>query len=256
MTVRTERVGSVLIIQLDRPQKRNAIDLDMAVALDAAIEELEAGDDLRVGLLTASGSVFCAGTDMSDRRDKRTARGGEYGLLRRERTKPLIAVVDGAALGGGFEIVLACDMVVASDRAQFGLPETRRGLVATGGGLFRAGRALPQHIAAEMLLTGLRLDAHRAFALGLVNRVLPSAGLTAGALELAKAVVHGGPHATAETLTALRGFTGQDDHLGWWVTGRAKRMVADHPEADEGRTAFFEGRLPAWVAEDPDETER
>src|SRR5690606_7351796 len=132
--------------------------------------------------------VFCAGTDMSDRRDKRTARGGEYGLLRRERTKPLIAVVDGAALGGGFEIVLACDMVVASDRAQFGLPETRRGLVATGGGLFRAARALPQHIAAEMLLTGLRLDAHRAFALGLVNRVLPSAGLTAGALELAKAV--------------------------------------------------------------------
>lgn len=250
MTVTYEADGAVMVIRLDRPDKRNAIDREMAEGLDRAVDALESDARVRAGLLVASGPVFCAGTDMGDPRDKRTERGGEYGLLRRERTKPLIAVVDGPALGGGFEIVLACDLIVTSERASFGLPETRRGLAATGGALFRAPRSLPFHVAAELLLTGRELDAERAYALGLSNLLVPAGDVVARARQLAADVARGGPVATAETLAALRGFAGRDDQLGWWMTGRVKDAVLAGPEADEGRAAFRERRGPSWVPHD------
>lgn len=255
MPVFVTDVGFAHIICLNRPEKRNAMNLEMAMALDESIESLESSPTARVGILMGNGPVFCAGTDVTDMRDKRTVRGGEYGLLRRERTKPLIAAVDGLVLGGGFEIVMACDLIVASTRAEFGFPETRRGLVATGGALFRAPRSLPYHVAAEMLLTGRTIDAQRAYSLGLASAVVEPDELEGAALDLAADITRGGPRGTAETLTALRAFAGQDDALGWWMTARAKRAILDDPESAEGRAAFIERRPPSWdVADAPAET--
>jgi len=251
MGVRTQLVGSVLVIHLDRPEKRNAIDRDMAEGIDEAIEQMESDDAIRAGVLTGVGPVFCAGTDLLDSRDKRTARGGEYGLLRRDRGTPLIAAVNGLALGGGFEIVLACDLIVASETAEFGLPETRRGLAATGGALFRASRSLPYHVAMEMLLTGRRITAARAWALGLATEVVAADALLDAALDLAGEIVRGGPEGTEQTLRAVRGWDGRDDALGWWMTGRVKSAVAAHPDAAEGKAAFVERRDPAWAVPRP-----
>jgi enoyl-CoA hydratase len=247
MSVTHRLVGRTMEIRMVRPEKRNAIDRQMAEGLDRALAAFESSPAARAAVLLGEGPAFCAGTDMADPSDKRTAVGGEYGLLRRERSKPLIAAVDGPALGGGFEIVLACDLIVASDRAEFGLPETQRGLVATGGGLFRASQSLPYHVAAELLLTGRRLSAHRAHQLGLVSSVVAPGAVLAAAHALADAVATAGPTATAETLVALRGLRAKDDHLGWWATARAKGVISTHPEAMEGRQAFLEGRPPRWI---------
>src|SRR5439155_16528626 len=141
----------------------NAVDAVLAAGIDDALNRLEDDPALRVGILTSTPTVFSAGTDMYDPGEKRTARGGEYGVIRRVRRKPLIAAVEGYAVGGGFEIVLSCDLVVASTTARFGLPETLRGLVATSGALFRAPRALPLNVATELLLTGAMLDADRGY---------------------------------------------------------------------------------------------
>lgn len=246
MSIVVECKGQIMQIRLSRPEKRNAIDHDMAIGLDRALRDLETSPQARVGVLLADGPVFCAGTDMSDPRDKRTVEGGEYGLLRRERSKPLVAVVDGPALGGGFELVLACDLVVASSRAEFGFPETRRGVVATGGGLFRTLGTLPYHVAAELLLTGRRLDAARALALGLTSAVVEPTELDQTVCDLADDILQGGPAATAETLVALRAFARRDDQFGWWATGRAKSAVLASRDATEGRAAFLEGRVPDW----------
>lgn len=242
-------VGNALEIRLARPEKRNAIDREMAEGIDRAFAALDSTPEARAAILVAEGPVFSAGTDMSDPSDKRTLHGGEYGLLRRERSKPLIAVVDGPALGGGFEIVLACDIVVAGTAAEFGLPETRRGVIPTGGGLFRAPRSLPRHIAMELLLTGRRLSAERAHALGLVNALVPSAELMGTAHGFVRDIARAGPFATAETLAAVRGAEMNSEQPGWWATGRAKQAVIAHPEAAEGRQAFLQRRPPAWAAE-------
>src|ERR1700704_1454686 len=164
MPVETERSGRVLIVSIQREEKRNAINRELADGISDALDALDDDPDLWVGVLTGTRTVFSAGTDLSGTggSSPATARGGEYGVIRRNRVKPLIAAVEGPALGGGFEIVLACDLVVASRTASFGLPEVKRGLVPTCGGLFRSPRALPLNVAREMLLTGDRLDPERA----------------------------------------------------------------------------------------------
>ena len=143
----------------------------MTLGLDAAMNLLEDDDALWAGVLTGNGRAFSAGSDLADPDRNSTERGGPYGLIRRARRKPLIAAVDGLAFGGGFEMVLACDLVVASRRARFALPEVKRGLLALYGGVFRGARALPLNLAREMVLTGEPIDAERAHALGLVNRL-------------------------------------------------------------------------------------
>ena len=199
-----------------RQEKRNAVDRDLALALDAALNALEDDPALRAGVLTGTATVFSAGTDMYDPRDKSTPRGGEYGVIRRERSKPLIAAVEGPAVGGGFEIVLSCDLVVAAEDATFGLPETLRGLVATSGALFRAPRALPRHVAVELLLTGATLDRRARYDLGLVNRVVPTRHRGRGRRRAGAARSRAGPLAVAETLRALRELAGrhEDRRLG------------------------------------------
>ena len=161
MTVTQETRGRILVVRVEREHKRNAIDVDTAQGIDVALNRLEDDPALWVGVLTGTQTVFSAGTDLKDGADARTERGGEYGLIRRSRVKPLIAAVEGVAFGGGFEIALACDLIVASTTARFALPETRRGVVATSGALFRAVRALPLHVAKELLITGAELGAER-----------------------------------------------------------------------------------------------
>jgi len=156
---RVEVQNHVLIITLTRPAKRNAIDGEMTLALDAALNRLEDEPDLWAAIITGGPDMFCAGTDMAATSGTPTERGGVYGVVGRTRTKPLIAAVEGVAFGGGFEVAMACDMIVAATNARFGLPEVKRGLVATSGAIFRASRVLPLNIAKQVMLTGT--DAHR-----------------------------------------------------------------------------------------------
>ena len=169
--VSIRREGRVLVISMQREEKRNAVDRALADAIDEALNTLDDDDDLWAGVLTGTSTVFSAGSDLTSGGDYFTERGGEYGIIRRQRRKPLIAAVEGPALGGGLEIVLSCDLVVASTSARFGLPEVRIGLIPTCGALFRSPHALPLNLARELILTGEPIDAFRAYAAGFVNAI-------------------------------------------------------------------------------------
>ena len=177
----------------------------------------------------------------------RTERGGEYGLIRRRRNKPLIAAVEGPAFGGGFEIALACDLVVASRTARFALPESRRGVVASSGALFRAMRALPLNVAKELLITGAVLDAERGHQLGFVNRVTEPGGALAAALELAEDICASSPVSVAASLAAITAQHDAADATGWDLTAQAVERVTASDDIREGVTAFFEKRQPRWT---------
>lgn len=246
MTVSVERRGRVLVVRLDRPSRRNAIDRATAEALEAALDLLEDDPALWAGVLAGGPPVFCAGTDLAARDDLRMPRGGEYGVVRRRRDKPLVAAVDGAALGGGMEIVLACDLVVAAEDATFGLPETRRGVVATCGALFRTQRALPPNVARELLLTGRALGAARAERLGLVNQVVPAGSALDAACALAEEVCRSSPASVRETMRALRGVDAEHEARGWQATATAIEAVLASQDLAEGIAAFLEKREPRW----------
>ena len=241
-----EQRGRVLVVRIEREEKRNAIDVPTALGIDAALERLDDDADLWAGVLTGTTAVFCAGTDLKDGRGATTERGGEYGVIRRRRTKPLIAAVEGVAYGGGFEIALACDLVVASTTARFALPESRRGVVATSGALFRAMRQLPLNVARELLLTGASLDAERGHAIGLVNRVTEPGRALDAAVALAEEVCASSPVSVRATLTAIAEQLQDDDARGWAATGRAVETVLGSEDVQEGITAFFERRPPQW----------
>lgn len=245
--VRTERHGRVLLIRMCRAHKRNAVDRRLAEALDTAFNTLEDDPELWAGVLTGSGGVFSAGSDLGAIGDYVTERGGEYGLIRRHRRKPLVAAVEGAALGGGMELVLACDLVVAASTACFGLPEVRLGLVPTCAGLFRGPRTLPVNLAREMVLTGDPVDAARAHAAGLVNRVTPEGEALEGALALAARICENAPVAVQTSLTAMDAWLSGSDELGWRATEEATRTVLASADAREGVAAFRERRPPRWT---------
>jgi enoyl-CoA hydratase/carnithine racemase len=238
--------GSTLIITLNRPEKRNAIDQTVATELEAALDQLQNDPTVRVGILTAVGPVFCAGTDLSLGVTPKTDRGGEYGIARRARDKPLIAAVEGPALGGGMEIVLACDLVVASTNARFGLPEVRVGVVANCGALFRGPRALPVNIAAQLLLTGEPIDALAARDAHLVNIVTEPGQSLPAAEGLAARVALGSPAAITATLRALNAVRGPAEDLGWQATACATEQASASPDWEEGIAAFLERRPPSW----------
>lgn len=248
MPVVTTRHGSTLVVRLDREAKRNAIDAAVTAGIDDALRALEADDDLRVGVITGGESVFSAGTDLRvmDRGTLRSEAGGEYGIIRRHRTKPLIAAVEGVAVGGGMEIVLSCDLVVASSTSVFGLPEVCRGVIASCGGLFRTGRSLPLQVANELLLLGEPIGADRAHQLGFVNRVTEPGGALEEAVRMAERIAENAPVAVRETLLAARAAAGVDDDLAWQVSDAAVAIVAASEDASEGPRAFFEGREPRW----------
>ena len=247
MTVSTERRDHVLIITMDRAAKRNAIDAEMTAGLDAALNTLDDDPDLRVGVLTGSAGVFSAGTDLANGSGEPTPRGGEYGLMRRRRNTPLIAAVEGLAFGGGFELALACDLIVAGRTTRFGLPEVARGVIATSGALFRAPRALPRNVAKEMLLTGQPLSAERAWSFGLVNRVSEDGGAVAGALELAELIVANSPTSVRATLQAIDALVAEEDEAGWEQTANGLATVTAGEDMREGVAAFLDKRAPRWT---------
>jgi enoyl-CoA hydratase/carnithine racemase len=248
MPIREEVRGRTLIVHLDREAKRNAINVEMALGISAALDRLDDDDTLWAGVITGTPKVFCAGTDLKDGAGARTDRGGEYGIIRRQRIKPLIAAVEGPCMGGGLEIALACDLIVASTTARMALPETRRGLVATSGALFRVTRALPPNIARQLLITGAGLTAQRAYDLGLVNVVSEPGQALADAQLLAEDINASGPVAVRATLAALNEQYAAADATGWEATGRAQEKILASDDMREGINAFFEKRPPEWKA--------
>ncbi|WP_340540761.1 enoyl-CoA hydratase-related protein [Nocardioides sp. GXZ039] len=240
------RDGVVLTLTMNRPAQRNALDRELTDALSAAFDLLDDDPGLHVGILAGAGPAFSAGTDLHEPASPATDRGGEYGLIRRRRRTPLIAAVDGAALGGGFELVLACDLVVAGREARFGLPEVARGLVPTCAALFRAPDRLPPNLAAELMLTGDPIGAERAYQAGLVNVLTESGGALAGARELAGRITRNSPDAVAASLRAIHESRGPAEAVGWTATDHAIARVTLSPDREEGIAAFFDKRPPRW----------
>jgi enoyl-CoA hydratase len=240
------RDGRVLVITLQRTEKRNAINRAMADALDEALNELDDDEELWAGVLTGSADVFSAGSDLTAGGDYTTARGGEYGIIRRRRRTPLIAAVEGPALGGGLEIVLACDLVVAADTARFGLPEVGIGVIPTCAGIFRGPRALPLNLARQLILTGQPITAARAYEVGFVN-VLTAAGEAASeAVSLAQAICRNAPVSVQACLAAVNDIVATGDELGWQQTQQAMTAVLASDDTREGVNAFLEKRPPVW----------
>jgi enoyl-CoA hydratase/carnithine racemase len=245
--VATRREGHVLIISMQRQAKRNAIDRAMADALDAALNELDDDPEVWAGVLTGTGDVFSAGSDLTAGGDYVTGRGGEYGIIRRTRRTPLIAAVEGPALGGGLEIVLACDLVVATRTARFGLPEVTIGVVPTCAGLFRAPRALPLNMARQLILTGRPIDAPRAYEVGFVNVLADPGSAVEEAVRLAQDICTNAPVSVQACIAAVNQIVGTDDEFGWVQTGEALRTASHSADAREGVAAFLEKRPPVWT---------
>jgi enoyl-CoA hydratase/carnithine racemase len=245
--VRTERTGRLLVVRMCRESKRNAVNRQLADELDAAFNLLEDDDELWAGVLTGTGTVFCAGSDLTAGGDYCTERGDEYGLIRRQRRKPLIAAVEGPALGGGMELVLACDLVVASRTARFGLPEVSRGVVASSGALFMAPRGLPASLARELLLTGEPIGADRGYAAGLVNVVTEPGGAVAAAVALGTRICANAPVAVQASLVAVNRWLAAAEQFGWQVTADALATIGASRDYQEGIAAFLEKRSPNWT---------
>jgi enoyl-CoA hydratase len=243
--------GPIAVIKINRPEARNAVNSAVAEGIEAAIDEIEAKDEIWLGIITGEPPVFCAGADLKEINAGRaatlaTARGGFGGVAQRERTKPLIAAVDGPALAGGTEIVLACDLVVASTTATFGIPEVKRSLVAAAGGLFRLGRKLPMNMAMEMTLTGDPIAAEQAFHHGLVNRLVEPGKALDGAMALAEQVTANAPVAVRESRKVVLAATNADDEVGWKMSAEAMGVAMTSEDFSEGLTAFIEKRPPRW----------
>ncbi|MDT5046393.1 MAG: enoyl-CoA hydratase [Mycobacterium sp.] len=249
--VRYERRGRVTIVTIDRPDARNAVNGAVARGLDDALDRFERDDDAWVGVLTGAGSAFCAGVDLkvvaAGGMEELWTEHGFAGVVQYPRTKPLIAAVDGPALAGGCEIALACDLVVASKRATFGLPEVKLGLIAVAGGMFRLPRAMPMQVAMKAMLTGEPISAEAAHAYGLaVDLVEPGTALDA-AVELAIQICANAPLAVRASRRVALAALGRPEQELWDLSrseGKAIRQSADYRE---GPRAFVEKRRPAWT---------
>jgi enoyl-CoA hydratase len=247
--VLTERREGVLLITLNRPEARNAVNLALAEGLAAALDELDDSTELGAGVLTGAGKGFSAGMDLKafvagerpwvgDR--------GFAGIVQRASRKPLVAAIEGFGVAGGLEVALACDLIVAARGAKLGIPEVKRSLVAAGGALRRLPQRLPYGVAMELALTGDPIDAERAYELGLVNRLAEPGGAVDAALELAAAIAKNGPlalDATKQIIYAQRDWT--DRHF-WDEQARVSDPVFASDDAREGATAFSEKREPVW----------
>lgn len=241
----------VAVITIRRPEARNAVNGDVATGIEDAIDRMEADPEVWVGIVAGEGPVFSAGADLKaiaagEARALNTARGGFAGIARRERTKPLIAAVDGPALAGGCEIALACDMIVASRRAVFGLPEVKRSLLAAAGGLFRLPRALGPKVAMEVILTGDPISAERAYQLGMVNQVVEQGETLDAARALAARIAVNAPLAVWESRSVAVGAFTEDDATLWRRTNQGFSRVAATEDFAEGPRAFIEKRPAEW----------
>ena len=244
----TEERDGVLIITINRPQAKNAMNKAAAEGIAAALDRLDGEDDLRVGVLTGAGGTFCSGMDLKGflKGESPTVEGrGFGGLTEKSPVKPLIAAVEGYALAGGMELMISCDLIVANKDAKFGIPEAKRGLAAAAGGLMKLPDLIPPKIAMELALTGDFIDAERAYDLGLLNRVVDGSALDA-ALELAKAITANGPIAVRVSKQIVEESRGWDLEERWEKQSKLLPQVFMSEDAREGSLAFAEKRSPNW----------
>lgn len=244
-----DRIG---IITINRPAARNAVNRAVAEGIAAAMDAIENNGDVQVGILTGAGGNFCAGMDLKAfvaGEQVRIEGRGFGGLVQARIVKPLIAAIEGYALGGGFELALACDLIVAAENAKFGLPEVKRGLVANAGGLLRLPRQLPRRIATELILTGEIVDADYLHRFGLINRLAAPGEALETAKKLGRSIAVNGPLAIRAARRVL------DESQDWAVTDMFERQgeitapVFKSADAREGAVAFAEKRAPVWRSE-------
>jgi enoyl-CoA hydratase/carnithine racemase len=247
--VLSERRGRVLLITINRPDQRNAVNEAVAAGIAGGLDDLDAEPELSVGIITGAGKGFCAGMDLkafvAGERPWVEGR-GFAGITQRAADKPLIAAVEGFAVAGGLEVALACDLIVASRGTRLGIPEVKRGLIAAGGGLLRLPRALPRNVAMEMALTGDPIDAERAHELGLVNRLAEAGEALTVALELAETIAANAPLALAASKRVLIESTDWPDAEFFERQQPFRDSAFNSEDAREGATAFAERRDPVW----------
>ena len=248
--VKVEIQDQVLIITLNRPEARNAINYDAAVQLAAALDELDNNPDVVVGVLTGANNTFCSGMDLKafakDGQRPYVGDRGFAGICERPPRKPLIAAIEGYALAGGLEIAMSCDMMIAAETAKFGVPETKRGIVPGSGGLLRLPDRVPYVVAMELVLTGDMFSAEQAANWGLINRVVPEGQALQGALELAARIKENGPLAVQ---TAKQVIAESRDWPQQYMFDLQRPRIAHvfvSADAKEGATAFAEKRKPVW----------
>lgn len=247
--VLTRDQDGILIVTINRPEAKNAMTKAAAEGIAAAMDRLDAEGGLRVAIITGAGGTFCSGMDLKGflRGETPSVPGrGFGGLTEAPPKKPLIAAVDGYALAGGLELMIACDMVVANSNAKFGIPEAKRGLVAGAGGLIRLPEQIPQRIALELAVTGDFIDATRAYQLGLINRITEGAALD-GALELAATISANGPLAVQVSKQIISEYRTWPIDQRWAKQGALMGPVFTSADAREGAAAFAEKRKPNWT---------
>jgi crotonobetainyl-CoA hydratase len=253
----TERRGNVLLITLNRPEARNAINASVSIAVGDALEEAQHDPEVRAVVITGAGQTFCAGADLkaiARRENLYHPEHGEWGFagyVQHLIDKPTIAAVNGTALGGGTELALASDLVVAEERTKFGLPEVKRGLIAAAGGVFRIVDHLPRKVAMEMIFTGEPMTSADALKWGLINQVVPDGTVVDAALALAERIAVNAPLAVWASKRVALGvdegaITGEQ--AGWTRTMREMGAVLRSADAKEGPMAFAEKRPPVWQA--------
>ena len=250
--VLAEVSDGVGVITINRPEARNAVNGAVARGIAAAVDELDGRADVRVLILTGAGGTFSAGMDLKGflAGDAPVVEGrGFGGIVERPPVKPVIAAVEGYALAGGFELALACDLVVAAETARFGLPEVRRGLVAAAGGLLRLPQRIPYHLAMEIALTGAHYPAQRLVAAGLVNQVVPEGEALASAAELARRIAQNAPLALAATKRVVAQAADWDSGQAFARQAEIINPVFASADAMEGALAFAEKRPPRWRGE-------
>jgi enoyl-CoA hydratase/carnithine racemase len=250
MRILTEIRGKILVVTINRPEARNAMDVEMAHAIEAAWDRLDEDAGLSVGIITGAAQNFSAGADLkaaaAGRPPAKTARRGAFGTVAAPPGKPVLAAVEGDAFGGGFELALACDLIVAARDARFALPECRRGVLAVGGGAIRLPHRIPFNVALEIVLTGAPVAAERLHALGLVNRLSEPGAALAEALALAEMIAGNAPLAVAAAKRLMRGALTASEAESWVVQeGEAARLRAS-ADYREGIAAFAEKRAPQW----------
>src|SRR5271165_6497856 len=247
--VLSERRGTVLLITLNRPEVRNAVNAALAAGVAGALEELDADDGLSVGVLTGAGGFFCAGMDLGAFVKGESPYFGDRGfagIAQRAARKPLIAAIEGFAVAGGLEIALACDLIVAAKGAKMGIPEVKRSIVASGGALLRLPRRMPYHVVMELALTGDPLPAERFHELGVVNRLSEPGSAVDDALELAARLAANGPLALAAAKRILQEQFDWSQAEMWARQGEIAGPVMVSEDAKEGASAFKERREPVW----------
>lgn len=241
------------LVTINRPNAMNAVNGDVAQGIAALVDQTEADDDIWVVILTGAGEhAFCAGADLKEiikgnGQSLSVPEKGFGGLVYAKRTKPWIAAVGGFALAGGTELALACDMIVASKKSKFGLPEVTRGIVAAAGGVFRLPRVLPKAIAMEYIATGKHIPVEEALKYGMINRLVPDGQHLEGAIELANTITENAPIAVRESLSVARQALNLEDKELIDLMHAASRKVFATADAKEGPLAFVEKRKPKWT---------